>query len=557
MGRFTSLTRFRAGAVIATAAVLLSGLAPAQAATTTLPMTITNDSGRTEQTYVYITALSQSTGQQGYVGADGAWHAFALPASVPAGTPNPAAPDVSIAGPTNGSSTTVSIPSSLVGGRIYISFGKKLSFYLSPGGLVEPAAWNSNDPNHDTLFDWAEFTRNGNAININTTMVDMSSVPMALTVTSSTGATRAEGALIPGGREQIFDQIAALGGDWSHLIQTRASDGLALRVLAPLHGIENSPSLFSATFFDSYVDGVYSYYASHPLTVDTAFGASTGTVVNGTFTFKDSNGTTIGTIPRPTTKEVFGCSGAMQPGNQPSPAAILAVGARMCAAFHRGTLSTSARVASDRQPTYDAAAFYQTASSDLYSKAMHAASANGRAYGFAFDDVAEFSPSIDVPDPVSSSLILTPFTGSGGGDTGGDTGGDPTTGTGPVLSGIAGKCLDVASADSANGTAVQLYDCNGTDAQKWTATNGSLQALGKCLDVSEWGTTNGSQLQIWDCNPGQVNQQWEAYNGGYRNPVSGRCMDDPNSSTANGARIQLWDCNGTNAQKWSLPGGTL
>ena len=139
----------------------------------------------------------------------------------------------------------------------------------------------------------------------------------------------------------------------------------------------------------------------------------------------------------------------------------------------------------------------------------------------------------------------------------GGSGGDPTTGTGPVLSGIAGKCLDVTSADSANGTAVQLYDCNGTDAQKWTATNGSLQALGKCLDVSEWGTTNGSQLQIWDCNPGQVNQQWEAYNGGYRNPVSGRCMDDPNSSTANGARIQLWDCNGTNAQKWSLPGGTL
>src|SRR3979490_3098477 len=32
-----------------------------------------------------------------------------------------------------------------------------------------------------------------------------------------------------------------------------------------------------------------------------------------------------------------------------------------------------------------------------------------------------------------------------------------------------GKCLDVASANSANGTKVQIYDCNGTAAQSWTA----------------------------------------------------------------------------------------
>ncbi|MCV2395687.1 ricin-type beta-trefoil lectin domain protein [Actinotalea sp. M2MS4P-6] len=136
-------------------------------------------------------------------------------------------------------------------------------------------------------------------------------------------------------------------------------------------------------------------------------------------------------------------------------------------------------------------------------------------------------------------------------------GSTPTTGTGPVLSGIANKCLDVAGADSANGTAVQLWDCNGTVAQKWTLVDNSLRAMGKCLDATEWGTANRTPLQIWDCNPGQPNQVWEPYNGGYRNPASGRCIDDPGSSTANGARIQLWDCNGTNAQKWSLPGGAL
>ncbi|MET8771025.1 hypothetical protein ABZV94_29700, partial [Streptomyces sp. NPDC004658] len=31
-----------------------------------------------------------------------------------------------------------------------------------------------------------------------------------------------------------------------------------------------------------------------------------------------------------------------------------------------------------------------------------------------------------------------------------------------TITGLAGKCLDVAGANSADGTAVQLYDCNGT-----------------------------------------------------------------------------------------------
>jgi beta-glucanase (GH16 family) len=40
---------------------------------------------------------------------------------------------------------------------------------------------------------------------------------------------------------------------------------------------------------------------------------------------------------------------------------------------------------------------------------------------------------------------------------------------GTRITGLAGKCLDVAAANSADGTPVQLYDCNGTGAQQWTA----------------------------------------------------------------------------------------
>jgi chitinase len=63
---------------------------------------------------------------------------------------------------------------------------------------------------------------------------------------------------------------------------------------------------------------------------------------------------------------------------------------------------------------------------------------------------------------------------------------------------------------SANGTTVDLYDCNGTGAQVWVPqSNGSLvnPQSGKCLDDTNWSITPGTQLQIWSCTGG-ANQDW-------------------------------------------------
>jgi len=81
--------------------------------------------------------------------------------------------------------------------------------------------------------------------------------------------------------------------------------------------------------------------------------------------------------------------------------------------------------------------------------------------------------------------------------------------TGPVT-GIAGKCVDVAAASSANGTAIQLYTCNGTGAQVWQAQgNGTLRnpQANKCLDATGASAADGTRLQIWDCFGG-TNQVW-------------------------------------------------
>ncbi|MFC5668453.1 ricin-type beta-trefoil lectin domain protein [Kitasatospora misakiensis] len=120
-----------------------------------------------------------------------------------------------------------------------------------------------------------------------------------------------------------------------------------------------------------------------------------------------------------------------------------------------------------------------------------------------------------------------------------------------VQSGIAGKCLDVSGAATADGTAVQTWGCSGGVNQLWSAyTDGTLRSSGKCLDAAGRGTANGTKVQLWACTGG-TNQVWQPYNGGYRNPASGRCLDVPGSSTADGTQLQLWDCTGGSNQKWT------
>jgi hypothetical protein len=60
-----------------------------------------------------------------------------------------------------------------------------------------------------------------------------------------------------------------------------------------------------------------------------------------------------------------------------------------------------------------------------------------------------------------------------------------------------------------NGTKVQLYHRNGTNAQAWRANGSQLLnvASGKCLDAPRTRPGDGTRPRIWDCTGG-ANQQW-------------------------------------------------
>jgi hypothetical protein len=147
-----------------------------------------------------------------------------------------------------------------------------------------------------------------------------------------------------------------------------------------------------------------------------------------------------------------------------------------------------------------------------------------------------------------SVAYVAAYSTSGGGTT------PPPTGTTGPITGYQGLCVDVRGANSANFTPVQVYTCNGTNAQQWTVVQAgsTLHALGSCLDVNGAGTANGTAVDLYTCN-GTGAQVWEPQsNGELYNPNSGKCLDDAGYG-GSGTQLQIWACADTSNQQWHLP----
>ncbi|GID95715.1 lectin [Amorphoplanes digitatis] len=119
----------------------------------------------------------------------------------------------------------------------------------------------------------------------------------------------------------------------------------------------------------------------------------------------------------------------------------------------------------------------------------------------------------------------------------------------------SGRCLDVVGAGTANGTAVDVWTCNGATNQAWTHTAaGELRVYGdRCLEAYQQGTADGTKAVIYTCNGG-ANQKWQLNaNGIITGDQSGKCLDVSGGGTTNGAAVILWTCNGGSNQSWQRP----
>jgi hypothetical protein len=133
--------------------------------------------------------------------------------------------------------------------------------------------------------------------------------------------------------------------------------------------------------------------------------------------------------------------------------------------------------------------------------------------------------------------------------TAGNTPTPPNTGT-PLRA--LGRCMQLRGGSNADGTAVETWDCNGSEVQKWTQVGDTVRSYGKCLDIANSGITDGSPLILWPCHGGAGQVFQHRTDGSLFNPRSGKCVDLPASTLVNGARLAIWTCDTRPKQTWTF-----
>jgi hypothetical protein len=109
-------------------------------------------------------------------------------------------------------------------------------------------------------------------------------------------------------------------------------------------------------------------------------------------------------------------------------------------------------------------------------------------------------------------------------------------------------CLDLNGGVAADDNHIQVYECNGTDAQRWTlATDGTLGVLDKCAFA-----TGDATVHIVTCD-GRTPAQWRTSGQTVVNAANGFCLTDPSNGAGSGTAVTVTSCSGAPNQSWFLP----
>lgn len=123
-----------------------------------------------------------------------------------------------------------------------------------------------------------------------------------------------------------------------------------------------------------------------------------------------------------------------------------------------------------------------------------------------------------------------------------------------------GQRLDVTGGSRSNGANVQIYVSNGTLSQRvWVrSVGGGWYSLTACcsaypLDVLNCSDADGTNVQQWQWN-GSNAQKWRFEMGESGIKIVSACgnkvLEVSDGATANGANVQLWSHTGSAAQSW-------
>lgn len=133
-------------------------------------------------------------------------------------------------------------------------------------------------------------------------------------------------------------------------------------------------------------------------------------------------------------------------------------------------------------------------------------------------------------------------------------------------SAASGKCVGIQGGTYADGSLVDIYDCNGSASQKWQWDGSALRSTNPadqsqwCLDAGEPAQmANGVKMKVWQCYGSLSQQAWKSpitgstSSGNVALSVGGFCLDLTNGNTTNHNALQIWGCSKGDAnQVWNF-----
>ncbi|SMG31880.1 Glycosyl hydrolases family 16 [Rhodococcus rhodochrous J3] len=122
-----------------------------------------------------------------------------------------------------------------------------------------------------------------------------------------------------------------------------------------------------------------------------------------------------------------------------------------------------------------------------------------------------------------------------------------------------GRCLDNKWGVTLDGNPAQVYTCNGSAAQSWSAeADNTVRVQGKCLMPAQGRMNNNTAVVISNCT-GAANQKWVEGPGGTVRLQSNStlCLENSNGANVDGNPVVVRTCNGSAAQRWQYGSPTV
>ncbi|MDA6070140.1 beta-1,3-glucanase family protein [Flavobacterium sp. AC] len=396
-----------------------------------IPFTISNTSTFNDnELYVAIVGIDYNTGNHVWVNAK---TSQVLPMSASYNT---------VTGPTIGGNTgpgqnskyancftklseipnkTFTLPQ-IAGCRVFIAKGQQLYFYFfgasgAPSGYTSPNPLNATDPNQGILYEIIELTNNQYGFFGNPSRVDSYKYPMGLELFGANGYQKRVGEL-----KKHADIVAAFKANVPAEFQGCVNDATG-EITAPsktpafADGSGGTSVGAQANYLKSYIDAIWNKYKNEDLIFYAGdAGVFKGRVIGEQLEMVGQSGGFVGRTGRvqnrPSTQEALEGKGVLD-RRLVDGDLDLVIQAQLTAAINRHVVNT-ATPNPGQQNWYDASKFYQVNPTNHYSKFWHlpGISVDNLAYGFAYDDVADQSPSLHTTQPTKVIATYGGYAGS-------------------------------------------------------------------------------------------------------------------------------------------------